>query len=280
MTTLLPVCETLLLSEDNACLTVTFNRPETRNAMNNRMAAELNAVVDHLATAQEIRTVVFRGADHNFCAGGDIKERRAQVAETRPGHDPVFERNVSAGRLFRKMARLPQTTIAYVEGAAVGGGFGFACLLDITLVEASAKLGMPETTLGVAPAQIAPHVVRRIGLTQARHLALTGRRIDGEEALRLGIAQYLFHGEEDGERQLAALLAQIDRCGPRATAATKAIMNATLEMDAEEIIEFAARRFAELNQGEEGREGQAAFVEKRPPRWPSLRPAADQRERS
>jgi isohexenylglutaconyl-CoA hydratase len=278
MTTSLPVCETLLLSVDNACLTVTFNRPETRNAMNNQMAAELNAVVDYLFTAQAIRTVVFRGADHNFCAGGDIKERRAQVAETRPGHDPVFERNVGAGRLFRKMARLPQTTIAYVEGAAVGGGFGFACLLDITLVEASAKLGMPETTLGVAPAQIAPHVVRRIGLTQARHLALTGRRINGEEALRLDIAQYLFHGEEDGERQLATLLAQIDRCGPQATAATKAIMNATLEMDADEIIEFAARRFAELNQGEEGREGQAAFVEKRPPRWPSLRPTVGQRE--
>jgi len=280
MRTMLPVCETLLLKEENGCLTVTFNRPEVRNAMNNLMAAELNTIVDYLTNEQSIRTVVFRGADHNFCAGGDIKERRAQVAATVPGHNPVYDRNVGAGRLFQKMARLPQTTVAYVEGAAVGGGFGFACLLDITLVEAGAKLGMPETTLGVAPAQIAPHVVRRIGLPQARHLALTGRRINGEEAFQLGIAQYLFHGSEDGERQLAQLLAQIARCGPQASAVTKAIMNATVQMNEDEIIEFAAQHFAALNQGDEGSEGQLAFVEKRPPRWPSLQKSIPERHKS
>ncbi len=270
MNTKLPSCETLLLSQQQGCLTIVLNRPALRNAMNNRMSDELQAVTEYLAGNQYIRALVLRGAEHNFCAGGDIKERRAQVEEKTGEQDPVYERNVRAGQLFKKIAELPQTTIAFVEGAAMGGGFGFACLMDITLVAASAKMGMPETTLGVAPAQIAPYVVRRIGLSKARHMALTGSRISGEEAFQLGVAHYLFHTPEEGEQQLARLLERIATCGPRACAVTKEIMNATAGGLDDSLIEFAAARFSELNRGGEGREGQAAFVEKRKARWFSM----------
>lgn len=266
----LPHCETLLLAQSGGCLTIMFNRPEQRNAMNTQMSAELNAVIDQLAHNERIRTVIFRGAGGNFCAGGDIKERREQIAEIAPACNPVYLRNRSAGQMFKKIAHLPQTTLAFVEGAAMGGGFGFACIADMTLVAASAKLGMPETTLGVAPAQIAPYVVRRIGLTKARQLALTGQRINGEEACQLGLAQYVFRDLEDGERQLAALVKKIDGCGPKANAVTKEIMNAVSSLTEDELIEFSAARFAALNEAEEGREGQRAFVEKRAPQWPSL----------
>ncbi len=266
----LPSCETLLLSQRQECLTIVLNRPALRNAMNNRMSDELQAVTEYLAGNQQIRALVLRGAEHNFCAGGDIKERRAQVEEKTGDQDPVYERNVRAGQLFKKIAELPQTTIAFVEGAAMGGGFGFACLMDITLVAASAKMGMPETTLGVAPAQIAPYVVRRIGLSKARHMALTGGRISGEEAYQLGVAHYLFQTPEEGEQQLARLLEQIATCGPRACAVTKEIMNAAAGGLDDSLIEFAAERFCELNRGGEGREGQAAFVEKRKARWFSM----------
>lgn len=271
MTDLLVDRETLLLDIRDGYLEIKFNRPQQRNAMNDQMIAELHSVVDALATDLSVRAVVLRGTGAHFCAGGDIKERRDQVEQMAAGDDPIYVRNVSAGQLFKKIAQLPQTTIAYVEGAALGGGFGLTCLADITLVDAEARLGMPETTLGVAPAQIAAHVVRRLGLTKARHLALTGRRINGEEAVALGIAQYLFHGGDDGERQLVQLLAEVGRCGPAACAATKAIINAVAYLDADQIIDYGARRFAELNQGDEGREGQLAFVEKRQPRWPRLR---------
>lgn len=271
MTDLLVDRETLLLAIRDGYLEIKFNRPQQRNAMNDQMIAELHSVVDALATDLSVRAVVLRGTGAHFCAGGDIKERRDQVEQMAAGDDSIYARNVSAGQLFKKIAQLPQTTIAYVEGAALGGGFGLACLADITLADAEARLGMPETTLGVAPAQIAPHVVRRVGLTKARHLALTGRRINGEEAVALGIAQYLFRGAVDGERQLAQVLAEVQRCGPAACAATKAIMNAVGYLDADQSIDYGARYFAELNQGDEGREGQLAFVEKRPPRWPRLR---------
>ncbi|MHA1564733.1 MAG: enoyl-CoA hydratase/isomerase family protein [Alphaproteobacteria bacterium] len=264
----LPDCETLLLRSGGGRLYVTFNRPERRNAMNNRMVSELHAVADHLIEDRTIRTVILRGAGGYFCAGGDNKERRNHIDSTTNTDNPAMARNRISGRLFDKFANLPQTTVAVVEGVALGGGFGFACLADITLVDTDAKLGMPETRLGIAPAQIAPYVVRRVGLPAARHMALTGRRIEGAEALALGIAQYLFRGAEELEATLESVLLEIEACGPAACAATKSIMGMAERLPADELIERAAEIFSELSSSAEGREGHLAFVEKRPPRWP------------
>lgn len=258
--------ETLLLRRDGPTLHVTLNRPEQRNAINGQMARELAAVVERLPSQSATRVVVLRGAGGNFCAGGDIKERRAEAENEVGASDPLMERNRRAGLLFRAFERLPQTTIAVVEGAAFGGGLGYACLTDITIVAQGARLGMPETSIGVAPAQIAPFVVRRIGLTRARQLALTAERFDGAKALEYGIAHYLGEDHEiDGLAQ--EVIAKVLRCGPQANAVTKKIMLAVGTMPEEELIRHSAELFAELNRGAEGREGQAAFAEKRKPNW-------------
>ncbi len=167
---------------------------------------------------------------------------------------------------FLDFERLPQTTLAVVEGSAFGGGMGYACLADITIVSATAKMGMPETTLGVAPAQIAPYVVKRIGLTRARQLALTGERFDGRKAYEYGIAQYLAE-PEDLEKVTEDVIAGILRCGPKANAATKKIMLNVGKYQDEELIARSAEIFAELNRSGEGKEGQTAFAEKRNPAW-------------
>lgn len=258
--------DTLLLRRDGPTLHVTFNRPEQRNAINGQMSRELARVVDGVVCDKSIRVIVLRGAGGNFCAGGDIKERRAEAENEGGAQDPLMERNRRAGLLFRKFERLPQTTIALVEGAAFGGGLGYACLTDITIVARNARLGMPETSIGVAPAQIAPFVVRRIGLTRARQLALTAERFDGAKALEYGLAHYL--GEDHQmDTLLQDVIAKILRCGPEANAATKRIMLAVGTMPEDELIRHSAEIFAELNRGAEGREGQAAFAEKRKPRW-------------
>jgi isohexenylglutaconyl-CoA hydratase len=177
-----------------------------------------------------------------------------------------MERNRKAGMDFLRFENLPQTTIAMVEGSAFGGGMGYACLTDITIVTKGARMGMPETTLGVAPAQIAPYVVKRIGLTRARQLALTAERFDGAKAYDYGVAQYLCEDDE-ADQVLDDVVARVLNCGPDANAATKAIMLRAGTLPAEELVSFSARTFSELNRSAEGLEGQSAFAEKRKPGW-------------
>ena len=263
----MPECEFLLLERSDGRLNLTFNRPERRNAINMQMGDEFAAVIAWLADTPEIRVVVLRGADGHFCAGGDIKERRNQAeVEIADGDDPIAARNERAGLAFLNFERLEQTTIAMVEGSAFGGGLGYACLADITIVTRGAKMGMPETTLGVAPAQIAPYVVKRIGLTRARQLALTAERFDGEAAYNYGIAQYLCD-DANADSMLEDVVSRVLKCGPRANAATKAIMLGVGTMAEEDMIRFSAEKFAALNRGSEGKEGQNAFAEKRKPTW-------------
>lgn len=263
----LPVCEFLKLEVAGPRLNLIFNRPDQRNAINSQMGAEFAAVVDWLEATPEVRVVVLRGAGGHFCAGGDIKERRNMADDVvTADSDPIMERNAAAGMAFLKFEHLPQTTIAVVEGSAFGGGMGYACLADITIVAEGARMGMPETTLGVAPAQIAPYVVKRIGLTRARQLALTGERFDGAKAFEYGIAQYLC-ADEDIDTALEEVVARVLRCGPKANAATKAIMLKVGSLPEEEMVRFSAAKFSELNRSDEGKEGQSAFAEKRKPAW-------------
>lgn len=261
----LPACETLILRQQGARLDVTFNRPEQRNAINPAMAREFSELVDFLAHTPAIRVVTLRGAGGHFCAGGDIKERRA-TADGAAGVQLIEERNRAAGQTFLRFARLPQTTISLIEGSAFGGGFGYACLTDITIVARGARMGMPETRIGVAPAQIAQWVVRRVGLARALQLALTAERFDGETACRYGVGHYLCD-DGDAERMLEDVVARVQACGPLACAATKRIMNAVDEGRDIELIDLAAREFGRLNGGAEAREGQSAFAEKRAPVW-------------
>ena len=264
----LPKTETLLLKYFEGRLYVTLNRPERRNAMNNQMNQELHDIADFLASSDSIRVVILQGAGGHFCAGGDIKERKNQTDSSAQDKDPARDRNIKSGRLFKKFWSLPQTLIVVVEGSAMGGGFGLACIADLTLVHADAKLGMPETTLGIAPAQIAPYVVKRIGLTRAKQMALTGERVNGEKAYQLGIAQYLANSSEELRDTLESVIQQVERCGPKACAATKQIMHEVgSQNDADEMIKFSADIFSQLNKQNEGREGHLAFVEKRKPIW-------------
>ena len=267
-----PDCTTLLLAREDSRLTVTLNRPERRNAVNSVMSAELHAVFDalHADTGLEIRMVILRGAGGYFCAGADIKERRDDAEDTKSGEDPVLARNRRGGELFHKINTAPQTVVAVVEGAAMGGGLGMACVADVTIVEKSCRLGLPETGLGIAPAQITPYVVKRIGLTQARHLALTGARFDGAKAFEYGIAHYLCDGTAEIEATLLEVLKNIDRCGPKANAATKRIMLTVGSMADTEMIEYSAETLAELMHQGEGKEGHEAFIEKRLPDWMTM----------
>ncbi len=188
----LPVTDTLLVREEGFALHITLNRPESRNAMSLQMTQELRAVFSAIEGSDDIRAVILRGSNGHFCAGGDIKDMAgARMRAAESGNDEAYaELNRAFGHLMTQVDCAPQVVITLLEGAVLGGGFGLACVSDIAIATESAQFGLPETSLGVIPAQIAPFVVKRIGMTHARRLALSGARFTGAEALRLGIVHH------------------------------------------------------------------------------------------
>lgn len=259
--------DTIRVSEQGHVLHITLNRPDSRNAMSLQMVLELQAIFTQAATRHDIRVVVLRGANGHFCAGGDIKDMANARAQLAQGGNPFFDLNRQFGHLITQANQCPQILITVLEGAVLGGGFGLACVSDVAITRENAQFGLPETSLGVIPAQIAPFVVQRIGLTQARRLALLGVRINGEEAVKLGIAHNLARSGEELEQQLAELLAQARKCAPQANRLTKALLHRVGHEPINTLLDDAARQFAATVVGEEAQEGTIAFVQKRQPRW-------------
>jgi len=265
----LPEVKNLLLQLDRGVLHLTFNRPDSRNALSIALLTDIVAVFDAIRDSREVRAVVLRGAGGNFCAGGDIKDM-AGVRMAKPegaGADPAAAYNRKFGAFLRKVNEAPQATIAICEGAVLGGGFGVACVADVAFAHVDASFGLPETGLGIVPAQIAPFVVQRIGLSQARRLGVCGGRFKGEEARRLGIVHDVFRDEAGLAALLDDTLRQILRCAPGANAVTKELMLKVGAVELDALLDYAAKRFSEAVRGPEGAEGTAAFIEKRLPKW-------------
>ena len=265
--TALPETKDLILERQGSVLTIWFNRPEAKNALSGDMVDELSAVLDATREDRSLRTIILRGKDGFFCAGGDIKGFKSGLQGGAPTEEDVARGNRNFGDLMIKLNEQPQAVLILVEGAAIGGGLGLACVGDVTIVTREAKFRLSETSLGIPPAQIAPFVTERVGLTQARRLMLTGARFKGEEAVHYGIGHILAEDSADMEARCAQVLEQIALCAPTANAVTKSIVFETTRRPRPEALDFASRGFASCMLSDEGREGVAAFVEKRKPSW-------------
>ena len=182
--TSLPTTKDLILEPQGSVLTIRFNRPEAKNSLTDEMVDEIHAVLDVAAQDKSLRTLILRGEGGIFCAGGDIKAFKSGLQDVPPSEEDVAKGNRSFGDLMIKLNEQPQTVIMLVEGAAIGGGLGLCCVGDITIVTRDARFRLSQTSLGIPPAQIAPFVTERVGLTQARRLMLTGACFKGEDAVK------------------------------------------------------------------------------------------------
>lgn len=259
--------ETLDIRRDGAILYVTLNQPETRNALSVRMVTELHDMAWECERDAAVRCVVLRGAGGNFCAGGNFSDFQQMMQSPLPtnGRDPIAVANREFGSLLQALQALPQALIAVVEGAAMGGGMGLAAVADIVLADERAQFAMPEASLGLPPAQIAPFVAQRIGTTHTRRLALTAARFNAVQAQALNLVDEVVPDGAALEAALQKTLAAILRCAPRAIASTKAILARGEKMDA--TLDFAAAEFALALRSGDAAEGVRAFVEKRPAAW-------------
>jgi len=263
---MLPEVENLLLEQEGETLTIWFNRPEVRNALSQDVANDLAATLEALPAEQSIRFVILRGKGGVFCAGGDLKMFKT-VFQGGAEREEIVRFNADFGRLMKAIHGLPQLFIVLIEGAAMAGGLGLSCLADVVVTTADAKYSLTEVTLGIPPAQITPVVMKRIGASQARRLLLTAARFDGVEAGRLGFAHFVVEDTRALELKAGEILAQAGKGAPMAIAKTKEIINAVEQLDGDDLVQFAAERFADCMLGDEAKEGLAAFAEKRQPRW-------------
>ncbi len=244
----------LLIEQRSGWVRLTLNRPEARNALNTALLAEIAATLTRLATNDSCRAVVLTGAEGNFAAGADIGEiEHKTTAEA--ANDPR-KQHWAAIRAF------PKPLIAAVEGYALGGGFELALMADLLVLGSTAKLGLPETSLGLIPgAGGGQRLVSLAGRMRATRLVLTGEIIDAATAYDWGIASHLADGPA-----FPAASALADRIAQRAPLALAAAKRALVE-GAESDLAFATERagFEALLDTADKAEGIAAFRAKRRP---------------
>ncbi len=261
----LPETKTILTEFKSGWLTISFNTPENRNALSKELSAELRSVLETVRDDRHVRGITLRGEGGIFCAGGDLK---AFSLLTNGGtQEQIKAINKEGGKLFQFINTMPQVVIVLIEGAAIAGGLGIACCADIVVATREAKFSLTETQIGIAPAQIAPYIVHRVGLPRARRLMLTGARFNGNDAHDFGIADYVCDDRDELRAIEFDIQKSVLRCAPGANAITKEIVLAAEKMSAEEMIDFAADRFAQCMANDEGHEGITSFIQKRKPRW-------------
>jgi methylglutaconyl-CoA hydratase len=242
----------LRIERDDDVLRVTLSRPESRNALDAALIAQLSGAVVDIGTA---RAVVLSGEGRSFCAGADVEWMRASA-------DLDREANVADANALRRMLEAidgcPAPVVAVVHGHALGGGVGLVAVSDIVLADPGAVFAFSEVKLGIVPAVISPYALRKIGESAARRYFVTGERFDAETALRIGLVHDV---TSDLDAALARVLDELRTAGPRAARHAKRLV-----LDRPDGPE-TAQRIAERRTSEEGQEGLRAFLERRRPSW-------------
>lgn len=244
-----------------AALWVTLNRPEVRNAFNAGIVTELRAAFEGVSAGGAARAVVLAGAGASFCAGADVGLMRAMAAYS---HEQNVADATGLALLLEDVEGCAVPVIARVQGAALGGGVGLVAACDIVIAAEGALFGFTEARLGIAPAVIAPFVLRKIGPGYARALFLTGERFDAARAAHIGLVHRVV--PPDGlDAAVEETVAAVAACGPEALRACKKLVESVPGLSREEARRFTAEMNATLRAGEEGQEGLRAFLEKRTP---------------
>lgn len=247
---------------------VTMNRPEVHNCFNEDVIARLGEVFDDIGRQDGVRAMVLRARGRSFSAGADLEWMRRAAHFTQ-------DQNEEDARVFAAMMtsldRCPKPTIACVQGAAFGGGVGLVAACDIAIAVERAQFCLSEVRLGLIPAVISPYVVAAIGPRAARRYFLTAERFDAQEAWRLGLVHRVVPDEAALHAACDEIVELLLQNGPEAVAESKRLIARVSFVDPEDVSSYTARAIAERRASDEGREGVAAFLEKRRPSWTAER---------
>jgi methylglutaconyl-CoA hydratase len=259
------MADTVLTEVDSGTGIVTLNRPERHNAFDEELIAELADALQDMEADPAVRVVVLSSTGKSFCAGADLAwmQRAAEYSE-----EENYQDAASLAGLLRMLNELNKPTIARVQGPAYGGGVGLLAACDIAVATFDAHFSLTEVRLGLIPAVISPYVIAAVGSRRARRYMLTGERFSASEAYRIGLLQEIVPGEEELDDAVGELVEALMSGGPHAQGECKALIRLVADRQIDEdVIEATAQRISRVRASDEGREGMAAFLEKRKPAW-------------
>ena len=259
----IPQTESIITNLENSWLTISFNRPEKRNALSKQLIMDIFQILETVRDDRSVRGITFRGQGGTFCAGADLKEFQEILSAGDKAKKMADAASSLVGQLFKIISASPQVTVSVVEGAAMAGGFGIACSTDLLITMSNARYALTETQIGLTPAQIAPYVINRLGFAKGKKMMLLGDHIDGNDALEIGLADYVADDTEKLSEILENIQQQVMQCAPGAIAVTKEIIDSCNTIN----TVMAADLFSDCLVGEEGQEGFSSFFEKRKPYW-------------
>ena len=258
------MAEALILNDtlEPGIVRLTFNRPDKLNALSDAMVLEFEAALDAIAADRAVRAVILTGAGEKaFVAGADIAEYRGHRLAAFNAYQ------FTSRRVFDKLEALPQPTIAAIGGYALGGGFEIALCCDILVCGQSARLGLPEGTLGLSPGGGGTQrLTRAVGRYMASEIMLAARRITGERAYQLGLAAELVADADLAEAALARARAVL-KVAPLAAMEMKRLIRQGPDAALPTALAFEQEVLARLYGTEDGQEGIAAFLDKREPKF-------------
>jgi methylglutaconyl-CoA hydratase len=251
--------------------TVTLNRPDIHNAFDEHLIARLTATFVSLDDHPDVRVVVLAGAGRSFCAGAELNWMKRMAAFD---HAENLADAQALAAMLRAVHSLAKPTIARVHGHAFGGGVGLVSACDVAISVPEATFALTEAKLGLIPATIGPYVVEAIGARQARRYFLSAERFTAAEALRIGLVHEVVAADALDAR-VDALIATLRAAGPAAQLECQALIRGIAHRPIDEdLIAGTAEHIAAVRASPEGREGVAAFLEKRKPAWLAEAPRA------
>jgi methylglutaconyl-CoA hydratase len=244
---------------------VTLTNAARKNAMDSILILAMTEVFETLKQSEHVRIVFLRGEGGTFSAGADLEWMRAAADRT---EDDNREDALTMAVMLKRLTEIPALTVALVEGAAMGGGVGLVAACDLAIAIASTRFSFSEVRLGLIPATISPHVIRAIGPRHAKALFATGRIFGADHAREIGLVSEVVPDAAALAAAQERLAGEIMVCAPGAVGEAKALVDdlAGREIDHHLMVE-TAKRLARRRVSDEGREGVAAFLERRKPNW-------------
>lgn len=248
----------VLLSVSGRIATVTLNNPRKRNPLSTPLIIELTRALHECDANEDVGAVVLTGAGESFSAGADLQEFSASLAEGSVEH---WNTGGPWGELVRLVPSMGKPVVASVRGHALAGGCGLVALCDMAIASINSSFGTPEINIGLFPLFIFPALIRAIGRRNALDLCLTGRSIDAQEALRMGLVTRVV-GDSELEQAALALASELANKPPQSMRLGKHAFYRMAELDYEAAVDFARSIRGAFLGGEELRQGTGRFLRK------------------
>lgn len=255
--------DTLEIQRKNKITTITLNRPEVHNAMNEKLMKELTYCFKKLNDDDSTKIIILTGKGKSFSAGADLNWMKSMVNYSK-------EENIQDSKLlsdlYETIYKSRKPVIGHINGHAFGGGIGLISVCDITFAPPDKKFAFSEVKLGIIPSVISTYIVRRIGLSNMRRLFITGERFNSQYAKEIGLIDYIVPEDKIND-EINNNIEILKTSGPNAINEIKKIVNQYEILDIKKYKEHTINKISELRISKEGQEGINAFLEKRKTKW-------------